>query len=333
MKTSLSKTSIIQLLLFIVVVLLVLNIIVEKYSCPESPSTAKEISSQVINKKFLIALNNYNLDSSWISKRVLSKNRDDSLKYFYIVKVPADLPISLLINEIKNQFDTNEVNIYAADLNSDASTEIKITSAGFFKLKAILNNRGVIRRQADSIAFLLTGIESLNSENLNELLMLPEKFACALIPSKQAHELSNLLNENHKQIAVILNDDITELEFKLNKNYSNNRIRNSLKSISGKFNHAAFFIIDENSDVYKSQHYKSIKDWFAKKRIVPENYFKEISFSSPENTFSLLKDEAKSQHLFRISAEKFLEILPVLASLRKIGDKIVYPSELIKPVN
>ncbi len=329
MKISFSKTNIIQALLLIVVVLLGANIILERFINREISPSQKEITSQTINKNFLTALYNYNLDSSWIMKIKPSKDQDDSLKYFYNVSVPADLPISLLIKEIKDQFDTNEVNIYAADIKSEASVEMKINSGKYLKLEARLNTSDKIKRPTDSIAFLITGIEDLNSEKLNELLMLPEHFCCVLLPSKHSRDIAALLNGNLKQTAILLNDDINELEFKLKSNYPDSRIRNSLKSINDKFNNAAFFIIDENSDIFKSHHYQAIKGWLGKKGLFTENKFKDLIFSS-DNIFSILKSDSGKQNLFKVSAEDFLDMPPVLASLRKIGYKFVNPSELLK---
>lgn len=331
MTKSFSKINIIQILLLIVVVLLAINIIVEKYLIDENTPAEKIISSLDINKRFLNALYNYNLDLSFILKQNPPSGHNDSLKYFYNVNIPADLPISLLIREIENQFDTNEAVISAIDIKSDASVEMNIASGKVIKLKAKLNSNKEIKRQSDSIAFLITGIEDLNTKNLNELLMMPEHFGCILIPSKQAQEISKLLNDNQKQIVILLNDDIKELDFRLNSSYSDDRIRNSLKSINEKFVDAAFFIVDANSDIYKSHYYEAIKNWFDKKGLIAENTLNKLIFSSTEDIFTLLKSKRNKYKLFEMSAEDFMEMPDALASLRKIGYKFVNPSELIKP--
>jgi hypothetical protein len=330
MKTPFSRTSIISILLIITIILLGGNIIIEKYFEHLKKISAKGLPAELINKRFLTALTNYNIDSSWISEKDLSKDKKDSLKYNYSVKIPADLPPSLLIKEIINQFDTNEVNIFAADEKSESSVVLKIFSAGYLKLTSDIKNNNSIQRQADSLAFMITGIEDLNSENFNNILMMPEQFACVISPSKHAVEISKMLIDEQKQTAVLLNDDITELEFKLNSSYSKNRIKNSLKSISGTFNKASFYVIDKNSDIYNSEHLEAITNWFSEKGLVPLNKFSEIEFSSAEKIFSQLKTETGKYRLYRISAEDFLEMSPVLASLRKLGYRIVYPSILIR---
>lgn len=330
MKISLSRTNIISILLVVTILLLGINIIIEKYYHQLKLSAEKGLPSDLINKRFLTALKNYNIDSSWISKKDLSKIEDDSLKYSYNVRIPEDLPPSLLIKEIKNQFDTNEVNIYAVDKPSETSVEIKLFSSKYLKLSAAIKNNDLIHRQADSIAFVIIGIEDLNSENLNDILKMPEHFTCALVPSKYSLELAKLLDQEQKQTAVLLNDDIPDLEYKLKSNYSKNRIRNSLKSISGKFSNASFFIIDNNSDIYNSDHSDAIKSWFESRGLITEEKFSEIEFTSPENIFIKIKSEEGKKRVYKISADDFLEMSSVLASLRKLGYRIVYPSVLIK---
>lgn len=329
MKISLSRTNIIRILLAVTIILLGANIIFEKYYHHLKLTSEQGIPSDLINKRFMTALYNYNIDSLWISRNDVSGSKYDSLKFSYNVKIPDDLPASLLIKEIVNQFDTNEVHIFATDRQTESSVEINIFSSRYLKLSADIKNNDLVHRRADSIAFLITGAEELNPENLNNLLMMPEQFACSLVPSKTAIELSKKLSGEQKQIAVLLNDDITDLEYKLKSNYSKNRIKNSLKTITGTFSFASFFIIDKKSDIYNSEYSDAITNWFADRNLVTENKFNEIEFSSPENIFTLIKSEEGKKRVYRISAEDFLEMSPVFASLRKLGYRIVYPSILI----
>ena len=332
MKFSFTKNNIIQLLLLIVILLLAVNIILEKLFTPALSDLEKTLPSSVINKRFLTALHNYNMDSSWISAKKLKKDDDDSLRFSYKVDVPADLPVSLLIREIQNQFDTSEVNIQSTEFRKENSTELNISSGGYMKLKAVMLYNREINRNTDTIGFVLTGINGLSNEDLNNLLLLPEHFAGALIPSKHSQELMKTLRSSQKEAAVMLNDDISELEFKLKTSYSSRRIKNSIISIIGKFYKAAFFIIDENSDIYNSIHYKLIKDEFSKRKIklIKWDSFAELKNISGENLVSEIRSSKNNNEIFRFSASEFLEMPPLLETLRKTGYKFAPPSVLIK---
>ncbi len=330
MKFSFTKNNVIQLLLVLVVLLLAVNIIIEKTLKPVSSTEDKTLPSSVINERFLASLNNYNLDSSWIAQKSVKQNDNDSLKFSYKVSVPADLPISLLIREVQNQFDTSEVNIESTEFRKDNSTELNISSGGHIKLKAVMAYNKEIKRSTDTIGFVLTGIADLNKEDLNSLLLLPEYFAGVLIPSKHSQEMLKILRENQKEAAVLLNDEITELEFKLNTGYSSRRIKNSIVSIIGKFFKAAFFIIDENSDIYNSPHYKLIREEFSKRNIILLTWerFTELKNISRENLVSEI--HKSKNNIFKVSADEFLEMPPLLESLRKTGYKFARPSVIIE---
>lgn len=330
MKFSVSKNNIIQLLLLLVILLIAGNIILEKLYKPGSPEE-KTLPSAVINARFLTSLNNYNLDSAWITLSNPKSSGNDSLKFSYKVDVPEDLPVSLLIREIQNQFDTSEVNIESTEFRKDNSTELNISSGGYLKLKALMAYNEEIKRSSDTIGFVLTGIGELSKDELNSLLLLPEHYAGVLIPSKQSQELMKILRENQKEAVILLNDDISELEFKLKAGYSSGRIKNSVLSIIGKFYKAAFFIIDENSDIYNSVHYKLIRDEFAKRKInlLKWDRFTEVINISRENIISEIRNSKNNNELFKLSAGEFLEMPPLLEAMRKTGYKFARPSVLI----
>ncbi len=331
MKITFTKSTVIQVLLIAVVLLLAVNIALEKFYRPKPPDRI-ELSADVINKKFLTSMKNYSMDSLWITSSKIPASKDDSLKFSYNVDVPSDLPVSLLLREVQDQFDTNDVNILSTEFKSNNSTELNISSGDNLKLRAVLRYNTAINRSTDTIGFVLTGIEDLNNDKLQNLLLIPENFAGVLVPSKRSQQLLKILKENQKEAAVLLNDDITELEFKLNTGYSSRRIKNSILSILGKFNGAAFFMIDQNSDIYNSNHYDMIRKEFSKRNIVliRMNKFTEPAVSSPDGILAAIRSDVNKNQLFMISADNFLDMPPFLASLRKTGYKFINPSVLIR---
>ncbi len=331
MKISFSKNNIIQFLLLLIILLLAVNIILERLYQPDFSAGVKTLPSSDINDRFLSSLKNYNMDSSWISHKKVTSKDGDSLKYNYKVNIPPDLPASLLIREIQNQFDTSEVDIESVEFRKDNSTELTISSGGYERLKALMTYDKEIKRNTDTIGFVLTGIAELNKDELNSLLLMPEHFTGVLIPSKQSQELLRILRENQKEAAVLLNDDISELEFKLNTGYSSRRIKNSIISILGKFQKAAFFIIDESSDIYKSSHYKLISEEFSKRKITLWKWgrFTELKNTSGKNLNTEIRS-VKNNKIIRLTSGEFLEMPPMLAELRKTGYKFVSPSVLIE---
>lgn len=331
MKSSISKNNIILILFLAAVVLLAVNSLVEKYYHPSTSHTKTDLPGNIINEKFLASLGNYHLDSTWIKRKNISDSDNDSLKFSYAVNVPADLPVSLLLKEIQNQFDTNEVEILSTEFKSDKSTQLNISSGDRLKLAARFRYNPSIMRSTDTIGFLLTGIEDLSNDDLSNLLLIPEHFAAVLIPSKHSQDLLKNLDDNQKEAAVLLNDDISELEFKLKTGYSEKRNKNSVLSIIGKFHDAAFFIIDKKSDIYNSNHSRMITNEFAKRNLTlaGTDKFIDMGSTSPEDVIKSVNSTHSNDRIFVVTADVFLEMPSYLATLRKSGYKYVNPSALV----
>lgn len=56
----------------------------------------------------------------------------------------------------------------------------------------------------------------------------------------------SILSKAGKRFALLLNDDITDLDFKLASNYSDDRLLRSIKEIVGTFYAAAFLLLMKN---------------------------------------------------------------------------------------
>ena len=102
----------------IVILLLIVNIVVSKLADKnEQPQNRDPLSGIEIDKLFHAALKNYGFADSWVAKKKIRKLSGDSLYATYSVKVPKDVPIHMLILEMKNLFWDYDVLIDAEELN------------------------------------------------------------------------------------------------------------------------------------------------------------------------------------------------------------------------
>jgi len=334
-KSSLPKN--VALILFgVVVLLLISNIIITKYvNKDEQPKNREPLSGIEIDKSFHSALKNYGFSDSWISKKKIKNISGDSLFATYSVKVPKDVPIHLLILELKNIFWENEVSIEAEEIVSTKRTILKLSSEKKLKLAAEFYYVENVMREFGTVSFLVTDLPLQDEEILNEFLKTPELFYCVLIPNAESKKQLSLLSKSDKRFALMLNDDITELDYKLSSNYSEDRLSRSIKEIVGTFYSAAFFIIDEKSDLYESKKIAFIEEQLKKRGIVlvTKRRFESINASTMnlENDFqnfmlSVKKDDEK---VLMVSAENYLTISTLIPSYRKIGYKFIYPGDII----
>jgi len=334
-KSSLPKN--VALILFgIVVLLLISNIIITKYvNKDEQPKNREALSGIEIDKSFHFALKNYGFSDTWISKKKIKNIAGDSLFATYSVKVPKDVPIHLLILELKNIFWENEVSIEAEEIVSTKKTILKLSSEKKLKLAAEFYYVENVMREFGTVSFLVTDLPLQDEEILNEFLKTPELFYCVLIPNAESKKQLSLLSKSGKRFALLLNDDITELDYKLSSNYSDDRLSRSIKEIVGTFYSAAFFIVDEKSDLYESKKIAFIEEQLKKRGIVlvTKGRFESINASTMnlENDFqnfmlSVKKDDEK---VLMVSAENYLTISTLIPSYRKIGYKFIYPGDII----
>lgn len=334
-KSSLPKN--IALALFgLVVLLLISNIIITKYvGKNEQPKNREALNGFDINNSFNSALKNYGFSDGWIIKRKIRNISGDSLFATYSVKVPKDVPIHLLILELKNIFWENEVSIEAEEIISAKKTILKLSSGKKLKLAAEFFYDEKVIREYGTISFLVYDLPLNDDEMLNEFLKTPELFYCVLDPNADSKNHLSSLSKSGKRFALMLNDDITELDYKLSGNYPDDRLSRSIKEIVGTFYSAAFFIVDDKSDLYESPKYSFIEGQLRKRGIVVINKSTLESLHSNNinaaNKFQefMLSIQKNDEKVLMVSANEFSTISTLIPSYRKIGYKFIYPGDII----
>jgi hypothetical protein len=327
----------IALILFgIVVVLLVINLIITKYvSKDEQPKNRQALSGIEIDEAFHSALKNYGFSDVWISKKKIKNISDDSLFASYSVKCPKDVPIHLLLLELKKIFWENEVALDAVEVVSAKKTVLKLSSDKKLKFAAEFYYDENVIREFGTVSFLVSDLPLQNDALFNDVLNIPELFYCVLTPNSVSKKHLSDLSKAGKRFALMLNDDITELDYKLASNYSDDRILRSIKEIVGTFYSAAFFIIDDRSDLYESKKYQYIENQLKKRgvRMITTAKLETLTSGSKniEDKFQdfMLSIQKNDEKVLMVKADEFVVIASLLPAYRKIGYKFIYPGDII----
>jgi hypothetical protein len=336
MKIVLHRRKIIGILFVFALLLLSINILISNQSSQLLPKhTGKELTLNETKSKLFESLHNLGLEDDWIK---LKKNyrKDINLPTYYSVEVPGDLPIPLVIKEIKNEFVDYNIDIVPIEQKFSGTTEIKFYSNDGLKLLAEFTYNNNIWRNAGYIGLMILLPENINEKELKPLLEIPEYFTFVLIPSKGASKIKKVIKGHDKNYVVLLNDDIQPMEYSLKSNYSPYRIKNALSAIVGNFKDADFFMIDNNSDIFASKNYELIKEGFQKRkiRLFEENSFTDLakeSESKMESDFdSSVKETGRSESAdIIVSAADLESLLSEISKFRKVGYKFVYSGSLI----
>ena len=336
-----SRKIIISLFL-IVIILLLANLTLEfiwNHKVPQ-PEYKKRIDLKGIEKIFNESLANLGVEKDWIKlqkKRKVSTSVSGENYVSYRVAIPTDLPITVVLNEIFISFKNYDVNIKSEEQKINGRTLLKILSGNILKLTGEFFYDKSISRDAGSIGIFITGFTNLTDENVKSLLSTPETFELLLVPSKESSRVLKTLKDYKKGYGILLNDDITDLEFKLSSKYSRERLKSSLRNILGKFPASSVFIIDNHSNLFSSDVYPLLKEEFKKRKLMLisedslSNFTNEGNSSALKNFRNKIEETRRGEKAeFIITPEKFRLLQPEIIKYRKVGYKFILPSELIK---
>ena len=330
-----SKKSALKILFGTALVLLIANLVLNNIENENnSVSTKTKLSDAEIDSLFRYSLYSLGLLDDWIKE-----SNSSSVGNSYKVKIPRDLSIPVILAEINSNFWESDVEINSVEKRFSGRTILEIKLEDEIKLRADFDYHKDIFRSAGTAAFILDNFELSSSED-SLLLEIPEPFSPLFVPSTENLLLSKFILDKQKTYSLLLNDDIPELKYKLKDGYSKNRLKGPLLSIINDFSSATYFFIDDESDLFNSAIFSYLKDELVKRKIkiVKLSYMQKLDFSETDLLISsfdtLMKNTAEGESItFLISADNFRYLLPVIKSYRKVGYKILHPSETIPDGN
>jgi hypothetical protein len=315
-------------------ILLVANLVVDVPEENKSIETGKSLNYKEIDSLFHVSLKNLGLPEKCIQNRKKSK-----IPYSYRIKIPTDLSIPVVLAEINQVFSGSYVSINANEKSFNGLTLLEISLEKSNVLVAELNYDDEAKRSGGTIAFVIDNFKlSVTDDSL--LLDIPEPFSCLLIPHSKNIEVIKFLKSKNKTYTLLLNDDIPELKYKLNKNYSLNRLKGPILSIINDFSDAASIFIDDNSELFNSAALLNIRNELSKRKIHFNDLSKlhAIDSDSDEQLINgfenLMKTAGKNNSLIiLVSQEEFRTLLSEIKKYKKLGYKIVHPTELLEAAN
>jgi hypothetical protein len=333
MDISLLKKRIIASLFGAALLVLTANVITDKIFSDSSLTKNGGWDSNTINKNFLSDLNNFGLKSEWI-KKANNKNANGVSSYF--VELPKDLPIPVVLSEIYASFYSSDIKIKSLEKILGGKTDLEIYLQNSLKLTAEFNYDIEIKRDAGDLGIIVFGLEQLNDKDINAMIEFPQTFITILSPSKSSLKLIPVLIEHHKEYAVLINDKVSDLDYRLSSDFSAYRLKLIIRSIVGDFPGAVFFIIDDRSKLYSSSAGKIVFNEFAKRNIklLTQSSLPQMLTATGSEEKSLFRSNVEKIHLGReklisIRADDFNSLKPEIFSLIKVGYKFISPSVII----
>lgn len=329
------KKKIINILIGASIVLLLSNVLIDVLTGNDKKIKSDEITISQIDSIFFSVIEKFELNDNWIEKKNIKKGNNDSLKYVFYIKIPKDIPVATILKEMNYGFYDKPVKIISEEKINFGKTVIKITSNNNLKLQAFFNVEKDIQREFSKLSFILTNADDLNELEFIRLMRIPFPFALLLIPEEKTYNLLAQTYEFRKEVFLLLNDDVDEKKYSLDPDYEKLRLKNSVLSVISDFPKIINYIVDTESDLYKSTSYNFVKDEFIKRGVKISELAKFVNLDRESNNeikslleFYVSSGKSLDAKTFLISAENFIIMERELSILFNRGTKYLYPSSV-----
>ncbi|HOJ17104.1 MAG TPA: hypothetical protein PLT92_00910 [Ignavibacteriaceae bacterium] len=337
----LGKKITIILLFALAFFLLLANILTgpsEKENSAKDPLSKQNLSTDEVMNGIIEILKEFDVDTLVVKNRV--KKRDIKS---YTVKLPADLPIPVILKDIYNRFNGSDVKISAVDtaIRGKDPKPIQITALSIQgedagKFLFMFENESKISRKKGELGIYINDFAELNKEETQYLLTYPEALGFLILPTKEARDLKEIIRANRKDAGIIISDEVSDIDYKVHSKYSKRRLLMSVKLLIGAFTEYSFFLIDKDAEIYNSTAFAFLESEFNKRnyKIIPTYKFDFIDGESSEVILhkfrSMTRKTIKGERaIISVSNENFITIQDELKKLKKKGVHIVLPSKLI----
>ncbi|MFH1196408.1 MAG: hypothetical protein V1720_11940 [bacterium] len=324
-----NKNRLVIVLLIIAIVLLLGNVAVSLFKKKAEKPEQIDSSVMEITQGFLKILDDYGIEEEWIRTKKYKPADDDSINSKFEINLPYDLPIPLILKELSDRFSKNEINILNEEKAINGGSSLKIYSGGYLKLNADINYNKQLQRNRSKILMII-----IDYQNLDELLGITYPFTIALLPSFNSETDIKKLKEYKHDFVILIGDEITESNFKLDESFDRKRLSSSVKAVSTVFADAKYCVYDNASEISKSPVFSFIRDEFQKqhKKIISKAHFKDLTTTDIDEVKSLLKfycetgDTNSVFHLI-ITSENFLNITGEVDYFKKRGNTFITAKE------
>ncbi len=334
MKFNFDKNKIVRYLIIACIALSIIYLLIDLVMKPNAEKTLKQITTSYAEAELKNVLTNLNFDERWIKTWKISKTSRDSINHILNVSIPTDFPFPVLLNELNKKFINCPVEISSIENVINQKSTLLVKQNNSVILKAIVINDTSAQRKTNQFCFLISNVNKLNIKEIDYLVNLPEKFALLLIPEKTSMLIKESALKNNKQYFILFNDDIDEIKYKLDEDFSEDRLISSLKNIISDFSDTKAYCIDMNSDLARSPVYSLLQREFTKRKLplIKLDQFINISDTDEDMLSESIKTLIKKSDkplVYEIEAEQFVTIIGSLELEILRGNKLVFPDRVI----
>lgn len=324
------KSKIIKYLIASAVVLLVVNVALNFKKKPPKKELVNELSIRQIENVFFRVLDDYGIEKNWISTKKVKPTDEDSIRVQYFVKLPADMPVPLIIKDINKVIEKDITAFVSDEKKIYSTTEVRIYTNEILKLKATLIPDKENIRKCNDFSFIINNAFDLNDSNYKKFLSVYFPVVALVVPGADIETKVDTLKNYQKEYAIHINDDIKDSELKLNPSFQKQILRGSIGNIISDFKDAKLFVVDEKSKIFKSPIFSFVRDEFKRQGIILHPELEFVNLDAKEDSSLILKfcsyannTTGSNPKIFVMKFENFEKIFGEIERFKKKGSKII----------
>jgi len=330
-----NRRKIIYFLVAAVVGLLLINVLLGLTKKKNENQIENNLSVLTIEERFFNTLDGFGIENDWIAKQNLKKGTYDSISYKYIIKLPFDVAIPVVLKDLNESFNDLPVSLNSQEKKNHGYSILNIESNNYTMLVSEFNYHSELTRLYSEIGFLISGIEDATESELTTFFNLPFKVGVILPLSEESQQLAELVKTNNLTYYIQLLKESDNINYNLDGDLGLEKLIITIRNIISSFNSPRYFFINQLESGFTSTTKNFIYEQFGKKgrQILNLNSFINLKGEDANDLKSLLEFHINkltfgSYKIFRIELNDWFLIEKDLITFMKKGNKIVNPSQL-----
>ena len=327
------KKNLLTILIVLAIVLIGINIILKNASTSPPPKETS-INEEEISQRFRNIFRDFGIEADFIKERKSIDKKSRREFESFKIQVPKDLSIPEILLEIYKSFSKDSITINSVEKVKGGRSFLILKSDNHVILDAEFEYSKSYYRNMGSLVFILFNVDPTNSSTIS-LIESPTKLNFLIRPeSKYLQSIERIIN-NSQQFSILIDDEISEQKYQLGQGFSEQRIINVIKTLVTDFKKAVCFVIDDNSNFYKSANYKIFSSGLLKRKIklykssdfVLLDYRESLDFVFAEELSELSKGGTK---IFLLNEETYSALKTEITKYEMKGFKVVTSSLVLE---
>lgn len=326
------KTNLLLTLFFTALILIAANIFF-KGDLTSSYSDGNVVNSEEINRRFKNILDEFAIEEKLIKEKLQTDKHSGRKISSFRIQVPKDLTIPEILQEVSNTFKKDNLTIKSFEKVKSNKTNLELKHGNSIVLNSEFEYSKNYSRNKGYISFIIYDVDPSNQTTAS-LIESPVRLNFLIRPESQNLQYLEFIRNNGQQFSVLIDNDINEQKYKLGPSFSEKRVVTVIKTLVTDYRNAVCFIIDDNSDFYKSANYEILRRELSKRNIKLFRTTDFVKLNSDERSQILFGDELDTLEnggsiIFLLSQDAYLTLDSAIKKYKKKGYRVVTSSLLL----